>query len=515
MLFALEGSAQSTLGTFAERQTKQLERRKELVSKQITAAKAAYEANPCDSLGKVVYELLKQSEAIDNALTTIAAQEQERIQKEQQEASKAEAEEQQTPPPAVDSVAVESVEKITPAAEQTASVEAESEAITPATSEDSQQPTPLNRFSAALSANALTEGEISLLIEHYKEAYKKASDALLAYNAATNLTAATESYNNYYAAVGTMDSLATEVATRSEALFKEKLETYISIAESVGANHIREKYKNIIQSVDSKHVGQMKNRCSNIDIAMYPYRLRSTIELEIEVAELLGCDSAAPLKESLANYNTSYTLFARLKTPNYAKASYKALVFDKKRVYVPINSLPKMEVPAEGEVYSIEVAGYTNLPNSTSVFHNATPLYRETRSDSRTYIYVGLYPTSKSTTDDIARMRKAGFKNPKVVAWRNGVRIDDFVQKGSNANTVVYYRIEINGVDAALSREALQAIRQTAPSKEISKFNAADGTLVYSVGNFKKEDEARGLAAAITDADASLSVTVVEFERKK
>jgi hypothetical protein len=80
---------------------------------------------------------------------------------------------------------------------------------------------------------------------------------------------------------------------------------------------------------------------------------------------------------------------------------------------------------------------------------------------------------------------------------------------------VTYYRIEINGVDSALNPTVLQAIRQTAPGKEISKFNAADGTLVYSVGNFKKESEARALASAITSADASLSVTVVEFERKK
>lgn len=513
-LFALEVSAQSTLGTFAQRQTKQLERRKEQIAKELTSAREAYAANPCDSLGKVVFELTKQSEAVEGALVRIANQEQERIRVEEEAARRAELEKQKA-------AAAAAADSLANASESAAVEPQEQEPAADAPQAESQQSateqttTPLNRLSAALSANALIEGEIGVLIEQYRSAHKRASESLLAYGGATNLAKANEHYAAFNNAMSEMTTLGEQVGLRSQELFNDKIQTYISIAEEVGAKYIRAKYENIIKSVDSKHLDKIKNRCSNVDVAMYPHRLRSTIELEIEVAELLGCESAEPLKQTLEEFNTSNTLFAKLQAPAYANTEYYPVKFNKSKAYVPISSLPKMEVPAEGEVFSIELAGYTKLPNSTSVFRNATPLYRETRSDSRTYIYTGLYPTAKSATDDIALLRNAGFKAPKVVAWRNGVRRDDFVAKGSSANAVVYYRIEINGVDSALSREALQAIRQTAPSKEISKFNAADGSLIYSVGNFTKEAEARNLAAAITNADASLSVTVVEFERKK
>lgn len=511
-LFALEVSAQSTLGTFAERQTKQLERRKEQVAKQLTAAQQALAENPTDSLRMEIHELTRQSEAIDNALKRIANQEQERIRLEEEkraaeERAKAEQE----------ALALAQKEEENKQAEQQPALAEASTAVSATEGDSIIVKSPMDRFSEALSANAITEGEIGVLIERYKNMYKKASGAILAYNAATSLAKAQEHHSTYLEAASNMDTLAQEIRTRSHELFESKLETYISIAEEVGANHMREKYANCIKAIDSKHVNQIKNRCTDIDVAMYPYRLHSTIELEIEVAELLGCDSesTASLRETLKAYDPTYALFAKLQTPSYADTDYKALKFSKSQTYASINDIPVIEIPASGEVYSIQVAGYTTLPKSLSVFRNATPLFRETRSDSRTYFYIGLYPTAKSAKDDIKRLQNAGFKKPTVVAWNNGVRRSDYVAKGSSANTVLYYRIEINGVDAALSDEAREAIRTIAPTKEISKFNAPDGSLIYSIGNFKKESEARNLATAITDADVTLSVTIVEFERKK
>ena len=88
-LFALESSAQSTLGTFAQRQTKQLERRKEQINKQLQSAQEAFAKAPCDSLNMVIYELTQQVSAVEKALERIALEEQERIRKEQEEAARA------------------------------------------------------------------------------------------------------------------------------------------------------------------------------------------------------------------------------------------------------------------------------------------------------------------------------------------------------------------------------------------------------------------------------------------
>jgi hypothetical protein len=235
--------------------------------------------------------------------------------------------------------------------------------------------------------------------------------------------------------------------------------------------------------------------------------------LEKEIASILDPEREKELTTLLDNYDTTYAIFSKIKEPKRAKAKFCGVEIVKKQKHKAVSTVPLIKAPTNGELYSIMVANYASLPPSTEAFRNATPLYREVRGDGRTYIYIGLYPTALSAEEDIALLRKIGFKQPSLVMWRNGIRRDDFQTKDSATTTKKSprFRIEIHGVDAALSSEALAAIKSSAPRKEISKFNDENNNPIYTLGTFTKEDEAKSVAAAITAADSSLSTIVVEF----
>ena len=65
---SLHLSAQTTADGFAQRQMRQLALRQEVVEQRLSAAREEYTTRPCDSLGRVIHELEKQTVAIDEAI---------------------------------------------------------------------------------------------------------------------------------------------------------------------------------------------------------------------------------------------------------------------------------------------------------------------------------------------------------------------------------------------------------------------------------------------------------------
>lgn len=491
--------AQSTLGTFAKRQAVQLERRKGQVAEQLSQAKEAFEATPCDSLGRAIYELQKQEKAIDEAIARIA-------QQLEAEAEAAELLAKEQPETAtIDTIAQESPAPIiTPDDEP----KAEDEVAKRLT--DSLQ----NLFSTTSRRYALIEQEIAELFEKYTIEYDKAKAGSAAYDSARSVKTAKESNATYTTSLEAAYDIADEISNRSDLLINSKLGSFFSIADAIGADSLRSKYAEIIDSTEELMLSKLQGACGDIDLAMYPHRLKCTILLEQEIATSLSAERAQELSQVLENYDTTYAIFPKIKEPKMAKASFQGVEIVKKQKPKAVSTVPTIKAPASGEIYSIMVANYASLPPSTEAFRNATPLYREVRGDGRTYIYIGLYPTALSAEEDIALLREVGFKQPTLVMWRNGIRRDDFQTKDTSSTTAqksLRFRIEIHGVDAALSSEALAAIKSGAPRKEISKFNDENNRPVYTLGTFTKEEEAKSVASAITAADSSLTTIVVEF----
>ena len=511
---SLHLSAQTTADGFAQRQMRQLALRQEVVEQRLSAAREEYTTRPCDSLGRVIHELEKQTVAIDEAIERVRQQEAERL-----EAAEAATEQTEEPSEGATSPVEEKKDEAASEPEPTPVDESEIKI------EEQPQPTQQelvisdnlkSLFNTSRRRYALTQREIKALIEEYAVAYGKIASALEGYEEATSLQTLEGCYADYLAAAEEAGRIADQVADRSDKLFASKVMSYSGFADSLGLDTLRTRHTALNDEIERSMNEKLAGRCSDIDLAMYPHRLRNTLLFEAELAQYIEPEIADSLMVVAQNYDCTYTLFAPIGIPKRADVKFAPIKIKKGGKEKSVASLPTLKVPSKGELYSITVANYASLPPSTKVFRGATPLYRERREDGRTYIYLGLYPTARSAQDDIALLRKAGFKQPTLVMWRDGIRRDDFVDR-HNATTkpkAAMFRVEITGAEGALPQDVVSLIREKAPRKEISKYSAADGSTVFTIGIFTKESEAKALATAISKSSPNLTATLAQVGKK-
>ncbi len=509
--------AQSGTDGFIGRQLSQLSARDERLSDALNAAQQEYQQQASDSLSKVIYELEGQLTAINKAIARLEAQqaEKEDVIPTPEQPVPAEPSEKEIIPEGSTSQEEVVEEQPLPEEQQTQGIqqiqETQEFGNSIVVSEELK-----SLFSTTSRRYALIEGEIAGLIEEYGKVYNNILASLKGYEDATSLNTLNTHHKEYLTAVERSGRIADSIALRSDLMLTSKTNSYLGFADSLGIDTLRTHYNTLLEQTEMTMSEKLAGKCTDLDLAMYPHRLRCTIELEALLAHHLAPEVADSLMARAESFDTTLTLFSPHGTPKRSKSEFKGVTINKKAKERAVSSLPEIKIPAEGELYSITVANYASLPPSTKVFRGATPLLRERREDGRTYIYIGLYPTARSAQDDIALLRQTGFKQPTLVMWRDGIRRDDFVDRNSAPTTpkAAMWRVEISGATTVLPAEVLGAIREKAPRKEISKFNATDGTTLYTVGIFTKESEAKAVAAAIRQTTASLSVEVVQVGKK-
>lgn len=551
-------AAQNISDGFIVRQLSQLSLRGEKLSGALRSAQQEQAQQATDSLSQVIYELEQQLSAVNRAIARLEAQQ--KAQQEEQVAEPAPTPEQEcveqqpepTPAPEVvvedESQAEELIVEEQPAEGMTAETATQEKQVTeegaimepekivpeeevPQTevaaepTESTQQRTEVeiiasdelkSLFNTSSRRYALIEGEIEQLVNNYSKAYKQILASLEGYEKATSLPTLNRHHKEYLSAMELSGKIADSIAHRSDLMLTSKATSYLGFADSLGIDTLRNYYSALVERTELTMSEKMAGKCSDIDLAMYPHRLRNTIELEAMLARYLAPESADSLAKRAEELDTTFTLFSPYGTPKRSEAKFQAVKINKKAKERAVSSLPTIKIPASGELYSITVGNYASLPPSTKVFRGATPLLRERREDGRTYIYVGLYPTARSAQDDIALLRKVGFKQPTLVMWRDGIRRDDFVDRNTtpSAPKAAMWRIEIAGAANVLPQEAMAAIREKAPRKEISKFTNAEGKTLYTVGIFTKQSEAQALASAISKAAPALTTSVTQVGKK-
>lgn len=536
-------AAQNLSDGFVVRQLSQLSLRGEKLSVALHSAQQEQAQQATDSLSKVIYELEQQLSAVNRAIARLEAQQnakQEEQVAEPTPTTEQESVEQQpepTPTPEIESVeqqpeptptteqeSVEQQPEPTPAPEVVVEEVSQTEvAAEPA--ESAQQSAEVeivasdelkSLFNTSSRRYALIEGEIEQLVDNYSKAYKQILASLEGYEKATSLPTLNNHHKEYLSAVELSGKIADSIAHRSDLMLTSKATSYLGFADSLGIDTLRNHYSALVERTELTMSQKLAGRCSDMDLAMYPHRLRNTIELEAMLARYLAPESADSLAKRAKELDTTFTLFSPYGAPKRSDAKFQAVKINKKAKERAVSSLPTIKIPASGELYSITVGNYASLPPSTKVFRGATPLLRERREDGRTYIYIGLYPTARSAQDDIALLRKVGFKQPTLVMWRDGIRRDDFVDRNTTpaAPKAAMWRIEIAGAANVLPQEAMAAIREKAPRKEISKFTNAEGETLYTVGIFTKQSEAQALATAISKAVPALTTSVTQVGKK-
>ena len=539
-LCGLTAIAQVPLGTLTERQLRQLTLRSEKIHSLLEFTREAFLVAPNDSLSQLIHTFEKQAAAVDSAIERLLAQQEEavaptkeeiadhQVHIEQEVVAEQPQDDVSTTIPteeATDVMATEVMEESPQEVEATPMVEEVAEVV-------KEQPVAVETpttvpfisdnlkslFGGAQRRYALTEREIDTLIMEYTKVYEQIGASLLGYEKATNLKSLEGHYADYLANVEQAGKLADQIADRSDLLITSKTNAYLGFADSLDLDSLRAIHTSQVEEMEVSMTAKFVGKCSDLDLAMYPHRLRTTMTLEAELARHITPEVADSLAKRAEEFDMTYTLFNPISTPKRSNAKFAGVVIKKKVKEAAVSSLPVLKIPSEGELYSITVANYASLPPSTNVFRGATPLYRERREDGRTYVYIGLYPTAQSAQDDIALLRKTGFKQPTLVMWRDGIRRDDFVDKNAASTTTAsktaMYRIEIAGANGTLPADVLTIIKEKAPRKEISKYTNSDGAVVYTLGIFTSESEATALSKTIAKSASTLSVNVLQIGKK-
>lgn len=163
------------------------------------------------------------------------------------------------------------------------------------------------------------------------------------------------------------------------------------------------------------------------------------------------------------------------------------------------------EVP-EGLVYRIQLAVFRN-PVAPSFFKGITPVYgfRATGSD-RTNYYAGMFRRSSDASKAVTAVKSKGFKDAFVVAFsgkksisaeRAAVLEKEWGRKSltKNLNTApvtvidtvppaLSFRVEVIRSEKPLADEMGEGIKKAAGSRGMDIKTAADGKIVYLIGNF-------------------------------
>lgn len=170
-------------------------------------------------------------------------------------------------------------------------------------------------------------------------------------------------------------------------------------------------------------------------------------------------------------------------------------------------------------MYRILLGAYSR-PQPVSVFRNVYPLSQETKADRKHYYYAGGYATYAEAEEAAARLKRQGFRNPRVVAWHDGLydaapgaESGSAVTEPSGQTTRIRYRVEIGGAGESLSRVVRDVISTQAAGKEVSRTaDAETGEPLFVVGSFNNKTLAEALVQDIDTVEPGLTIRIVAVQ---
>lgn len=113
-----------------------------------------------------------------------------------------------------------------------------------------------------------------------------------------------------------------------------------------------------------------------------------------------------------------------------------------------------------------------------------------------------------------------GFRNPRVVAWHDGLydaapgaESGSAVTEPSGQTTRIRYRVEIGGAGESLSRVVRDVISTQAAGKEVSRTaDAETGEPLFVVGSFNNKTLAEALVQDIDTVEPGLTIRIVAVQ---
>lgn len=173
------------------------------------------------------------------------------------------------------------------------------------------------------------------------------------------------------------------------------------------------------------------------------------------------------------------------------------------------NTLP------EGLVYQIQMFS-TTTQATVAKLKGLSPVF-ETRTTNGRYTYrVGVFRTYADVLANLNAVKKVGFRNAFIVAFKDGKDIKVAQARALEAELnkkPSFYEVRIETGSGELDMTIAGGIRQQAPGKDIARIEKEDGTKVYVIGPFADKEKAEHLAGFVR-AMGTPSAACVEIPQK-
>lgn len=362
-------------------------------------------------------------------------------------------------------------------------------------------------YEKLLSAQQKEQEAIDLIFS-FEDFIQTVSTAVSEYNNAVDVESSNQAYKVVFKKRDELKEIADKAISVWDSAFETKIHIYTQVCKKQKWTKLLDEINDSVEELE--HI-KISGKYTHEGVAFYPYSKLFLLEYEIKIAKLLSLTNVISLleakKESIV---PDYYRFNNIRSANRANVAFEDISILPRPKHRSSSRIPKIVIPKSGDVYTIKLGAYDQLPN-IKVFKNVSPLSKEQRIDRHTYIYVGLFPTLGATVDAVQKLRNLGFKKPEVVMWRNGVRRDDFVDRRNVEQTkITLYRIEIGG-GRTLPKSVQDVMKEGSIRKEISKFVDSKGNTIFTLGTFDEKTEAETIVKAIKNKDKKLIINIIKI----
>ena len=285
-------------------------------------------------------------------------------------------------------------------------------------------------------------------------------------------------------------------------IFDQKTYVYSYFLEKEGREDILELTEGLTSEARQQQMMLIDN-CSSEALADYCLQKPVVLNYEVCVAKLLNMPHVIDSLSTVTRLVLQIDY--RLPVMDIERRSfvdYDPIEFRSRTPYSSSNPVPECVVYEYGTIYRILLGTY-KLPQATSIFRGAVPLFVEKEQDGRYSYYAGGLRTRAEAEAAVAAMMKKGFRNPRIIEWCDG-RKTNLSEAGVTG--AVSYRLIIKG--GVLDEMVHDVIATMARGCQVSRL--ADDTFV--VGMFESEAVAQRVANAVKKCDESLSVEVSRLE---
>ncbi len=298
------------------------------------------------------------------------------------------------------------------------------------------------------------EAELPGLLAQYLENHARLKFLADDYGRATTQAAA-DSIGTQFQILSVENRLLDEqIGELWETIFDSKSYVYNLLAEKLGYRDLSNAWPTSLEQMREQRL-ELQDRPRPITseaIADYLIQKPFLVSLETGFAEIIA--NRAALDSLKRASSTFYRLgmlddleSVRLRERfflDYADIKIGASPYNVR------NPIPEVTVWPRGVIYRV-LLGNFSAPQALPIFRDASPLAVQKSEEGRWRYFAGGFTSDSTAQKAIERLRKAGFRNPSVVVWMDGVYIDPA------AGNEKAYSVELSGVEE-LSPEVREAI---------------------------------------------------------